>query len=61
MHIDDDGRPLLNIRIKHTYILEDPFEDDLDIEYPSRSPSPNYKAEGRIEFEEKIAMEEDEE
>lgn len=59
MHVDDDGRPLLNIRIKHTYILEDPYEDD-DFKYPSRSPSPNYKGEGRMEFEEKIAMEEDE-
>ena len=41
-------RPLQNIRIKHTMIIEDPFEgqlakfglDPARVRYPSRSPSP---------------------
>lgn len=49
-HLDSDGRPLLNIRIKHTFILEDPFDDE-DLQFPSRSPSPHYKGEGRVEFD----------
>lgn len=27
IHVDDNYRPLLNIRIKHTVILDDPFEE----------------------------------
>ncbi|KAL9230832.1 hypothetical protein vseg_006130 [Gypsophila vaccaria] len=26
-YVDDSGRPFKNIRIKHTYVLDDPFED----------------------------------
>ncbi|KAK9684126.1 hypothetical protein RND81_10G188000 [Saponaria officinalis] len=26
-YVDDNGRPFKNIRIKHTYVLDDPFED----------------------------------
>eukprot|EP00347_Sterkiella_histriomuscorum_P000769 403374574 len=39
---DNQGRPYQNIRIKHTMIIEDPFEDqDLPgLKVPSRSPSP---------------------
>ena len=47
VHTNEDNRPLQNIRIKHTLIIDDPFEDkekDFGIEqqvhYPSRSPSP---------------------
>ena len=50
--VDDNNRPLLNIRIKHTHILDDPF-DDVGYKIPSRSPSPHYKAEGRFEYEDK--------
>lgn len=25
--VDEKGRPYMNVRIIHTYILEDPFED----------------------------------
>lgn len=51
----------MNIRIKHTYVIDDPYEDEPNVKYPSRSPSPNYKAEGRVEYNEKVLFEEDEE
>lgn len=36
---DKDYRPYQNLRIKHTSILDDPFEDDLPgLEYPDESP-----------------------
>jgi peptidyl-prolyl cis-trans isomerase-like 4 len=53
IHVDDNNRPLLNIRIKHTIILDDPFNDADDFKIVSRSPSPIYKGHGRLEFEEK--------
>ncbi|KAJ3089370.1 Peptidyl-prolyl cis-trans isomerase cyp6 [Quaeritorhiza haematococci] len=37
---DDKGRPFRDIRIKHTVILDDPFEDPEGLIVPSRSPSP---------------------
>ncbi|XP_078166548.1 cyclophilin 59 isoform X2 [Carex rostrata] len=38
--VDDRGRPLKNIRIKHTYILDDPFDDPSQLSelVPDRSP-----------------------
>jgi peptidyl-prolyl cis-trans isomerase-like 4 len=53
IHVDDNNRPLLNVRIKHAIVLHDPFEDPAEILMPSRSPSPKWKAEGRLEYEEK--------
>ena len=38
LYIDDDGRPYQDIRIKHTYILDDPFPDPLHLKYPDSSP-----------------------
>jgi len=38
--VDDDNRPLKNIRIKHTVILDDPFEDPKGLEVPAMSPVP---------------------
>ncbi|XP_058106895.1 peptidyl-prolyl cis-trans isomerase CYP59 [Magnolia sinica] len=39
-YVDDKGRPYKNIRIKHTYILDDPFEDPPQLTelIPERSP-----------------------
>lgn len=42
---NDNFRPFQNIRIKHTLVIEDPFEGkealyDFKLPYPSRSPSP---------------------
>lgn len=38
---DDNHRPYQDIRITHTVILDDPFEDPPGLEIPRRSPSPN--------------------
>jgi peptidyl-prolyl cis-trans isomerase-like 4 len=39
-HADKDGRPLQDICIFHTVILDDPFDDPPGLIAPSRSPSP---------------------
>ncbi|KAJ3323643.1 Peptidyl-prolyl cis-trans isomerase cyp6 [Blyttiomyces sp. JEL0837] len=39
-HVDDEGRPFRDIRIKHTIILDDPFPDPEGLPIRSRSPSP---------------------
>jgi hypothetical protein len=31
---------MINIKIKHTLIIEDPFDDPKEFKEPSRSPSP---------------------
>lgn len=38
---DDSGRPWKDIRIKHTYVLEDPFPDPEGFEEPAMSPGPS--------------------
>eukprot|EP00208_Stichococcus_sp_RCC1054_P000912 CAMPEP_0206138928 /NCGR_PEP_ID=MMETSP1473-20131121/3988_1 /ASSEMBLY_ACC=CAM_ASM_001109 /TAXON_ID=1461547 /ORGANISM="Stichococcus sp, Strain RCC1054" /LENGTH=338 /DNA_ID=CAMNT_0053532493 /DNA_START=621 /DNA_END=1634 /DNA_ORIENTATION=- len=40
--VDDNGRPLQNIRIRHTIVLDDPFEDppQLAEHIPEKSPEP---------------------
>lgn len=54
LHVDELFRPLLNVRIKHVTILDDPFEDPIELKFPSRSPSPKtFKGFGRLEYEEK--------
>ncbi|KAG9439462.1 hypothetical protein H6P81_019627 [Aristolochia fimbriata] len=39
-YVDDKGRPYKNIRIKHTYIIDDPFDDPPQLAelIPDRSP-----------------------
>lgn len=38
--VDDDGRPFRDIRIKHTIILDDPYDDPPGLVVPDRSPLP---------------------
>ncbi|KAJ8126957.1 hypothetical protein O1611_g6681 [Lasiodiplodia mahajangana] len=38
---DKDGHPLVDIRIKHTIILDDPFPDPSGLREPSQSPQPS--------------------
>ncbi len=38
--VDKENRPFQNIRIKHTLVLEDPFDDPEGLIVPSRSPEP---------------------
>ncbi|EFN52100.1 hypothetical protein CHLNCDRAFT_56335 [Chlorella variabilis] len=48
---DDDGRPLQNIRIRHTIILDDPMPDPRGLEQhiPDASPQPQFADDGRLE------------
>ncbi|GAB4814762.1 hypothetical protein N2152v2_001808 [Parachlorella kessleri] len=48
---DDDGRPLQNIRIRHTIVLDDPFPDPpmLADHIPDASPEPQFADDGRLE------------
>ncbi|EFP12647.1 CRE-SIG-7 protein [Caenorhabditis remanei] len=39
---DTNNKPFRDIRISHTIVLDDPFDDDSRISYPPRSPSPTY-------------------
>ena len=45
--VDDNNRPLQNIRIRHTQVLEDPFPDppQLTDYIPEKSPEPEFAAE----------------
>ncbi|RYP34601.1 hypothetical protein DL768_011051 [Monosporascus sp. mg162] len=38
---DKDGHPLVDIRIKHAVILDDPYDDPPGLREPSRSPQPS--------------------
>jgi len=38
--IDDRGHPLVDIRIKHTVVLDDPYPDPAGLREPSSSPPP---------------------
>ncbi|KAI1443581.1 cyclophilin-like domain-containing protein [Annulohypoxylon stygium] len=38
---DKDGHPLVDIRIKHTIILDDPYDDPAGLREPSQSPQPS--------------------
>ena len=39
--VDENFRPLKNIRILHTMILDDPFEDPKELIIPPNSPEPD--------------------
>eukprot|EP00743_Colponemidia_sp_Colp-15_P004025 GILK01004339.1.p1 GENE.GILK01004339.1~~GILK01004339.1.p1 ORF type:complete len:495 (-),score=83.96 GILK01004339.1:158-1564(-) len=39
-YVDDEGRPWLDIRIRHTIVLDDPFDDPAGLEIPPNSPEP---------------------
>jgi len=60
---DSHHRPLQDIRIKHTIILDDPFEDPPGLEIPGRSPSPSKEqlANVRIAQDEELEEHGDEE
>ncbi|KAL7622693.1 Peptidyl-prolyl cis-trans isomerase-like 4 [Parahypoxylon ruwenzoriense] len=38
---DKDGHPLVDIRIKHTIVLDDPYDDPPGLREPSQSPPPS--------------------
>lgn len=39
--IDEKGRPLKDIRIRHTVVLDDPYDDPVGLVEPSKSPPPS--------------------
>ena len=44
-YVNKENRPLQNIRLKHTIVIDDPFENreaefGVRLRYPERSPSP---------------------
>lgn len=39
--VDKDGQPLVDIRIKHTVVLDDPYPDPAGLRAPSASPPPS--------------------
>lgn len=41
VYVDKESRPKIDVRINHTHILDDPFEDPDNLVVPSRSPSPD--------------------
>ncbi|KAI5070651.1 hypothetical protein GOP47_0014994 [Adiantum capillus-veneris] len=50
-YVDAEHLPYQNIRIKHTYVLEDPFEDPTQVDElrPQSSPAARYDHEVRLE------------
>jgi peptidyl-prolyl cis-trans isomerase-like 4 len=49
--VDNNGRPLQNIRVRHTIVLDDPFPDPSSLEshIPEASPPPQFANDGRLE------------
>ncbi|KAF2494180.1 cyclophilin-like protein [Lophium mytilinum] len=61
--VDESGRPLKDIRIRHTVVLDDPFPDPPGLTAPDASPvpTPAQLATVRIADDEEFAEEEDQE
>lgn len=57
--VDQDNRPFVNIRILHTVVLEDPFDDPPGLTYPDQSPEIVYDAKDRLDVGDKIELLED--
>ena len=64
LYCDGEGRPYQDVRIRHTYILDDPFPDPPGLEIPSSSHDgevPNRETvKRRLPYEEKLGEELDE-
>jgi len=60
---DDKGRPLKDIRIRHTIVLDDPFDDPPSLAEPPESPLPTKAqlATVRIAYDEEVEEAQDEE
>ncbi|XP_052177192.1 peptidyl-prolyl cis-trans isomerase CYP59-like isoform X2 [Diospyros lotus] len=56
-YVDEKGRPFRNIRIKHTYILDDPFEDPAQLAELIPDPSPEGKPKEEVEVD--VRLEDD--
>ncbi|KAI4323235.1 hypothetical protein L6164_022857 [Bauhinia variegata] len=56
-YVDENGRPYKNIRIKHTYILDDPFDDPSQLTELIPDASPEGKP--KDEVEDDVRLEDD--
>ncbi|OIT18707.1 peptidyl-prolyl cis-trans isomerase cyp59, partial [Nicotiana attenuata] len=56
-YVDEKGRPFKNIRIKHTYILDDPFDDPAQLSDLIPDASPEGKP--KDEVEDDVRLEDD--
>eukprot|EP01039_Chlorochromonas_danica_P013283 gene13283-15346_t len=58
LFVDNEGRPYQDVRIRHTYVLDDPFPDPDGLLVPPESPRGDFPREERIKrripYEEKI-------
>ncbi|KAK5992125.1 Peptidyl-prolyl cis-trans isomerase-like 4 [Cladobotryum mycophilum] len=54
--VDDKGYPLIDIRIKHTVILDDPYPDPPGLREPSSSPPPSDEQLKTVRIEDEAAL-----
>lgn len=57
--VDDKGHPLIDIRIKHTVVLDDPYPDPPGLREPSRSPPPTKAQLATVRIADEAALHED--
>ncbi|KAI5457469.1 cyclophilin-like domain-containing protein [Mariannaea sp. PMI_226] len=57
--VDDKGYPLIDIRIKHTVILDDPYPDPPGLREPSSSPPPTEQQLKTVRIADEAALHED--
>lgn len=57
--VDDKGYPLVDIRIKHTVILDDPYPDAAGLREPSASPPPTEQQLKTVRIADEAALHED--
>lgn len=57
--VDDKGHPLLDIRIKHTIVLDDPYPDPTELREPSASPPPSKAQLETVRIADEAALHED--
>lgn len=57
--VDDKGYPLIDIRIKHTVILDDPYPDPSGLREPSSSPPPTSEQLKTVRIADEAALHED--
>jgi len=64
LYCDGEGRPYQDVRIRHTYILDDPFPNPPELEIPSSSPDgdapESETVKRRLPYEEKLGADLDE-
>jgi peptidyl-prolyl cis-trans isomerase-like 4 len=57
--VDEKGHPLVDIRIKHTVILDDPYPDPAGLREPSSSPPPSKAQLATVRIADEAALHED--